>query len=123
MLPPDGLPTLLHPCLHEGYNRTYRRLGGSGREKSPSELVLLGRWAATVECRESKAFVMILFPVKIGLQERYNRTYLCLGGPRRQKIPPEVMLPGKHGNLTCAKRIPRILTSPCGRLPRKRAQS
>ena len=45
VLPPDGPPTLLHPCLHEGYNRTYRRLASakSGRQPSPQDVLLLGR--------------------------------------------------------------------------------
>jgi hypothetical protein len=43
VLPPDGPPTLLHPCLHEGYNRTYRRLPAPARQAHPAELVLLGR--------------------------------------------------------------------------------
>lgn len=50
VLPPNGPPTLLHPCLHEGYNRTYRRLSSakSGQQPSPQDLLLLGRCLATV---------------------------------------------------------------------------
>jgi hypothetical protein len=68
VLPPDGPPTLLHPCLHEGYNRTYRRLSNaeSGRQPSPPDLLLLGRCAA-IHCfcgRSSPVYVSAAYLLK-----------------------------------------------------------
>jgi hypothetical protein len=62
VLPPDGPPTLLHPCLHEGYNRTYRRLSSakSGRAASPRDLVLLGRCAAVFGCCKPTLLVLVI---------------------------------------------------------------
>ncbi len=43
VLPQRGPPAVLHPCLHEGYNETYRRLEMHVARGSPHEVTLLGR--------------------------------------------------------------------------------
>lgn len=46
MVPQWGPPEVLHPCLHEGYNETYRRLEMHVARGSPHEVTLLGRWGS-----------------------------------------------------------------------------
>jgi hypothetical protein len=36
-------PDLLHPCLHDGYNASYRRLGLPGSGQAPATVRLVGR--------------------------------------------------------------------------------
>ena len=43
VLPPDGPPAVLHPCLHGGYNATYRRVASRLPHGSPADVLLLGR--------------------------------------------------------------------------------